>query len=412
MRVPCGPGLVLPTHMMKERARVALVSGGLGFGGTTVFLSNLANGLRSLGIPSAIFSLTRANPFGAEFEAAGVPTYVADENSLIFEDRLALLCRKLAEFKPTVMIANIGVEAYELFRYAPEGITRIGMVHDLAFEPHRWLPEYEDVLDGVVVVNAHLLADIQRAAPRLKSSYLAHGIPVSKEPPRVANPSGPLKLIYFGRLEPAKGTRVFLEIMTALRQRKIPFRWTIHGSGTDEGFLHEKLAAEVAAGEVVLSSKVPRDKLYSLVRQHDIFIMASEMEGGPLTLLEAMSLGLVPVCNEIPCMIQEVINSTNGFRVPRDSEAYAESLAKLDRNRTLLEQMSAAAREAITKNYTIEAMAGRYLEFINALTSDRAIVSWPARIEPRPMRASTPIRRLAQIGIVRPFRRMLKRIRS
>ena len=48
-----------------------------------------------------------------------------------------------------------------------------------------------------------------------------------------------------------------------------------------------------------MSSPVSRDQLFPLVRQHDVFIMASEIEGGPLTLLEAMALGLVPICNDI-----------------------------------------------------------------------------------------------------------------
>jgi glycosyltransferase involved in cell wall biosynthesis len=398
---------------MTRPSKIAFVTGGLQFGGSTIFLLNLATGLKSLGIPSAAFSFNRANPFAADFEAAGIPAFTVDETSLIIEDRMSGLYRRLAEFKPTTAIANIGIEAYEMFRYLPKGVQRIGMVHDLAMEPQRWLPVYADVLDGVVVVNSHLLQDIHRIVPQTKSGYLAHGIRTPDELPRSSNPSGPLKLIYFGRLDACKGTRLFPEIIAALRKRQVPFQWRMHGSGPDEDWLRSRLTAEIAAGEVVLSSKVPQRELYSLVRQNDIFIMASEMEGGPLTLLEAMSLGLVPVCNEIPCMIQEVITPENGFRIPRTPETYAEIIATLNRDRSKLEQMSVAARNTITSRFTSGAMAERYVDFIASLGAPPVSATWPARIKPMPMRGLSAVTQITQrVGLVRQARRVLKRLNS
>jgi glycosyltransferase involved in cell wall biosynthesis len=220
-------------------------------------------------------------------------------------------------------------------------------------------------------------------------------------------------LIYFGRLDACKGTRLFPEIIAALRGRKVRFQWTMHGSGPDEDWLRSRLAAEIAAGEVVLSAKVPQRELYSLVRQHDIFIMASDMEGGPLTLLEAMSLGLVPVCNEIPCMIQEVITPENGFRIPRTPETYAEIIAALDRDRSKLEQMSVAARNTITTRYTSAAMAERHVEFIASLGVPQEPATWPVRIKPMPMRGLSAVSQMTQrVGLVRQARRVLKRLNS
>lgn len=398
---------------MSRPQKIAFVTGGLQFGGSTIFLLNLGAGLKSLGIASAAFSFNRANPFAADFEAAGIPTFTADETTSIIEDRMALLYEKLAKFNPTTVIANIGEEAYEMFRYLPAGVTRIGMIHDMAVIPERLLPAYEDVLDGVAVVNSHLLQDIRRIVPKTKTGYLAHGIRTPNEAPRAANPSDRLKLIYFGRLDACKGTRLFPEIIRALRQRHVPFRWTMHGSGPDENWLRTQLAAEIAGGDVVVSSQVLQHELYSLVRQHDIFIMASDMEGGPLTLLEAMSLGLVPICNEIPCMIQEVITPENGFRIPRSANAYAETIATLNRDRIKLEQMSVAARKTITSRFTAQEMAQRYLDFITILGVSQTPPNWPPRIKPRPFRMFSTLNQISQsAGVVRQARRILKRLNS
>src|SRR5262249_24436987 len=120
---------------MNERQRIAIVSGGLPFGGSTTFALQLASGFRKIDVPCAVFSFTNKNPLGDEFAAAGIPVHTTNEAALIFEDRLTDIYRQVATFNPTAVIANIGGEAYELLRYVPEGVARIGMIHDLAMRP-------------------------------------------------------------------------------------------------------------------------------------------------------------------------------------------------------------------------------------------------------------------------------------
>jgi glycosyltransferase involved in cell wall biosynthesis len=394
---------------MKDGLKIALVSGGLQFGGSTTFLLNLASGFRSLGVSCAAFSFNQQNPFASEFAALGVPVHAYNDGKLIFEDRLLGMYQEVLHYKPAAVIANIGDEAYEFLRYVPKDVVRIGMVHDSAMGPRRIVPLYEDVLSGVAVVNTHLADEVKSAAPKVPCRYLAHGIPIPDESlAREANPGGPLKIIYFGRLTEGKGTRVFPEIIDQLHDGRILFRWTFHGAGPDEGFLRTRLAAEIASGEVTMSAPVSRDELFSIVRRHDVFIMASEIEGGPLTLLEAMALGLVPVCNDIPCLIQEVIHPDNGFCIPREPRRYAESLAILHRNRTQLEQMSTAARKTIRADYSTQAMAGRYLNFIKSLAAEPVLASWPARIKPQPIRGSALTRISQGNSLARQVRRILK----
>lgn len=398
---------------MNARPKIAIATGGLRFGGSTSFVLQLACGFRALDVPCAVFSFTYNNPFADEFAAAGIPVHVADEDRVIFEDRLTTLYKKIVEFNPTAIIANIGGDAYEMLRYMPTGVRRVGVVHDLAMQPARLIPLFEDVLDGVAVVNDSLIKEVLGPAPKVNCRYLAHGIPVSEVPPRAPNPSEPLKIIYFGRLYPGKGTRLFPEIIAELEKRKVPFRFTIHGEGPEEAYLRESLAKHLASGVVVLSSNVPRSELYPLIRRHDIFIMASDHEGGPLTLLEAMALGLVPICNDIPCLVQEVVNPKNGFRVSRKAEAFAEVIALLDKDRPLLERLSEEARKTIGGAYTIEAMAKRYLDFISSLAPSQPHIVWPPSIRTKTIRGvSLKSQLLQHLSILRPARRILKNLKS
>jgi glycosyltransferase involved in cell wall biosynthesis len=401
---------------MREARKIALITGGLPFGGTTAFALNLASGLRSLNVSTAVFSLSRENRLAEEFANAQIPVYTTDERRTIFEDRLMELYRKISEYQPDAVIANIGADAYEVLRYVPAGVTRVGVVHDLAMRPDILIPAYQENLDGVAVVNRHLVKDVLKAGPAVVCQYLAHGIPIATHlPSRSPNPGQPLKIIFFGRLEPGKGTRLFPRIVAALNKRGIPFQWTIHGEGSEETFLRERLADEITAGHVVLSAKLPREEVFSLVRRHDVFLMASQLEGGPLTLLEAMSLGLVPIGNDIPCLVQEVIREENGFRVSAhpDPQEYADAIATLHNDRDRLERMSAVARETITSQYSIEAMARRYLDFIASVSKVPSDDAWPAQIHPQPIRCSSALSRLTQkFGPIRQARRILKKIQT
>lgn len=397
---------------MIDQLRIAFVTGGLSFGGSTTFPLYLASGLRSLGVTSEIYSFTKENAFARDFASAGIPVHVSDEGTFIFEDRLAALYKNIANFKPDVVIANIGTEAFELLRYIPRGVTRIGMIHDPINQA--WPPMYRDCLEGVIAVNPAWVEVTRHINPGLPCTYLAHGIPLPESGIlRTPSTEGPLSLTYFGRLTKVKGARLFPEITNELHRLGVPFCWAIYGSGPEEDYVRQSMSAEIQRGEILLSPQVPRNELFSTIRKHDLFIMASEVEGGPLTLLEAMSVGLVPICNDTPCLAQEVVTAENGFIIPREPAKYAGVISILHNDRSRLERMSAAARKSITERYSTKAMAERYLEFIAEIRPNPISASWPARIIPRAHRYSGAFGRFSQNNpLARQMRRIVKRIRA
>ena len=397
---------------MIEKLKFALVTGGLDAGGSTSFLLNLATGLQSFGISSQVYCFKSENPQAADFAAAQIPVHLADEKKSIYEDRLSNLYKAMAEFAPTVVIANLGAEAFEMLRYVPAGVTRLAMGHERGMLS---LPSlYAENLDAIVVVNPSWEGLANQFTPGVPSKYTAHGIPIV-EPglTRMPNLDRTLNLTYFGRLVWTKGTRLFPDIIKKLHQRNVPFHWAIYGSGPDEAYVRESLAADIQAGNVAIYPHLHRDELFRTIRKHDVFIMASDHEGGPLTLLEAMSVGLVPICNDTPCLVQEVVKPENGFIIPRESAKYAEMFSLLHHDRSRLERLSAAARKTISEHYSLNAMAKRYVDFIKTLAPDPAVISWPTKISPQPIRGLKFLGRICQsTRLVRQARRVATRIRS
>jgi colanic acid/amylovoran biosynthesis glycosyltransferase len=389
--------------------KIAFVSGGLPSGGSTIFLLHLMEGLRALGVCSEVFSFRKENPLGSDFSELQVPVHAADESRQIFEDRLAALYRKMAEFQPNAVIANLGAESLEMLQYAPRGVVRIAMIHEegMLHGP----PKYKEFVDGVAIVNPAWVELASQRNPTARCRFLAHGIPLpAPEFARTANPAAPLRLVYFGRLNQTKGTHLFPEIAKQLAGLGVPFHWTLYGNGPEENWLRTQFAAAIRDKTVTIAPHVPRQDLFHSIRKHDVFIMASESEGGPLTLLEAMAVGLVPVCGDIPCLIKEVVNRENGFVVPRNPMGLARSIAELHSDRPRLERMSAAARRTITEKYSLRGMAGRYVEFIEAFALKPGPPAWPKNIRPRPIRGLPLLSRISQgTALGRQMRRIAKR---
>ena len=392
--------------------RVALITVGLPLGGSTTFMLFLATGLKSIGIDVEIFSFTLANPLAAEFSSAGIRVHICNEEHDIYEDRLQSIYNALRVFDPSVAMSVLGIESFETLQYLPSGVLRIGVILDMSIRPHLFVPRYSNTMDHIVVIAQYLVPEIMRAKDHRPVTYIQLGIPIPNNiAPRESNFSGPLRLIYYGRLEDdSKGVSMFPKIAAALKRRRVRYQWTIQGTGPKESYLRHALADEIREGTVLFSAPAASKLLPSIVRTHDIYILTSTNEGGPLTLLESMALGLVPVCGNIPALVQEVINTDNGFRVPRaDADAYAERISILDGDRDLLQRMSDAARRAITATFSHQSMARRYADLFDSLAKPGGSRVWLEKIAPVGLSSLKP---LSSSPFGRSLRRIGKRLQA
>jgi len=394
---------------------VALVNCGLYFGGATTFDLFLVAGLQKLGALGKVFSFTSHHHMRADFDDLAIPVHLEDERRHIYEDRLAGIYGAVRAFAPHAVFAVVGTDSFELLRYLPKGVLRVGMLHDDHPAVYKMVSQYSTICDHLVTIAVNIADRVRQELPGMPCTRLLPGsLFASGRQVRQPNPREPLRVLYYGRLaHPQKRVLMIPEICSALKRRNISVHWTIHGQGPDEAALRRGLAEASRAGEVTFSAPVPFNQLGDMIRRHDVFIVTSQHEAGPITLVEAMGHGLVPVCSDIPCLIQEVVNPQNGFRVRMDApEAYAEAIARLDGNRVMLERMSAAALQTIKADFTAEAMAQRYVDFIRRNAPPFSHVEWPSCIEIKPILGSSFLFGIRQKSrILRQARRLLKRLR-
>jgi glycosyltransferase involved in cell wall biosynthesis len=303
-----------------------------------------------------------------------------DQRRLIFEDRLERILQQLARFGPTVVVATLGAVSFEVLRYLPKGIFRIGMGQSDDPAVYDMMRHYAPWLDLTAVVSETMKQKIG-ALPefaRVPVAALPYGVPMSRDrelPGR--NPHQPLRILYLGRLgREQKRVHLFPEILSQLCASGIPFHWTIAGAGEERGFLEANLKPSAPGQTVSFAGAVPYAGVPALLREHDVFLLASAYEGLPLSLLEAMGQGLVPVVSDLPSGIPEVVSSGNGLLVPVDDVAgYARAIIHLHHHRDELAAKSAAARARVEHDFSVAAMANRWLAVFPP--SPAPVETWP-----------------------------------
>ena len=356
---------MLPETSLPTPLRLAFVTGSLQLGGSTTFLCNLGGELARRTIALEVLSFEKENPLAPDFSRLNVPVLTQDQGRLIFEDRLLAILRRLAEFRPAVVLANLSATSFEVLRYVPAGVFRVGVAHADDPKVYELIGQYTSHLDLVAVVSETIrrrmakLPEFARATVR----YLPLGVPMPGKESSAREFKGRLRILYLGRLDrEQKRAHLFPAILDQLQSSGIPFHWTIAGEGAERAALERQMKGAPPAQTVSFTGKVAYADVPRLLSEHDVFLLASDYEGLPLSLLEAMGAGLVPVVSDLPSGIRELVDESTGKRVAPDNlHGFAEAIVWLHEHRVEMSRRSENARRKVRLEFSLAAMADRWL---------------------------------------------------
>nr|MCR5402561.1 glycosyltransferase [Butyrivibrio sp.] len=104
-----------------------------------------------------------------------------------------------------------------------------------------------------------------------------------------------LRMIYVARLIPLKRHELLLEAMKYMPGCEL----TLIGQGTRKKPLQELAKAYGISDRIHFAGILPRDEVFVQIKAHDVYISSSSYEGLPISLLEAMSCGVVCAVSDI-----------------------------------------------------------------------------------------------------------------
>lgn len=171
---------------------------------------------------------------------------------------------------------------------------------------------------------------------------------------------------FAGRLDPVKNLGFLFDIFARCAQTYGQARLLIVGDGPEKSRLERLCQKEPFCGRVVLTGQQQHTLPY--LRAMDVFLLTSLREQMPMTVLEAMAVGIPVVATrvgEIPYILD---NGINGFiySSETDPQAFVQSLSSLFlplRKR----DMGDAARQKIVSLFQEHQMIQQYHSLISSL---------------------------------------------
>ena len=171
-----------------------------------------------------------------------------------------------------------------------------------------------------------------------------------------------LHILYLGRIEPNKGVDYILKAAEQLKNNDINFLLHIAGKDQCQDY-YVTLFKESLKENFTYEGVVTGTAKTELLKKCQVFLLPSFYEGLPMSLLEAMSFGEVPVVTNVGSIGEVVKNGENGMFVNvKDSHTIVEAVTRLYSDRELLQELSTESKSTILNQFSPE-------EYINKLNT-------------------------------------------
>jgi len=108
----------------------------------------------------------------------------------------------------------------------------------------------------------------------------------------------------------------------------------------------------------------------ALLTQHDVFVLLSDHEGMPITVLEAMRAGLCILASNLPGIREQISTYQDGILVTNTPEAVAEKLLQLVRDPHMRKRLGKSAQQRFEDSFSAEPMAERVLQVYSQCTQE------------------------------------------
>ena len=158
-----------------------------------------------------------------------------------------------------------------------------------------------------------------------------------------------------GRLNPQKNFSLFLDIAAALAPRFPELRFLLAGEGPEESMLREKVGVLGLTDRIFFAGYVADTR--QVYAAADILLMPSRFEGLPMTLLEAMAMGLPVVASKLDGIAEVIEDGREGFLIePTDTQGFVDRCAALLENPAKSSELATNARTKIEARFSVERM--------------------------------------------------------
>jgi glycosyltransferase involved in cell wall biosynthesis len=222
--------------------------------------------------------------------------------------------------------------------------------------------------DAIVAVS-HAVADsvTRRAGQEIR--VIPNGVDTERFHPDPNREPGS-RLVFVGRLIANKGPDVAIEAFMMVLERAPDATLTMVGDGPMADALRRQVKECGIEGSVTFLGLL--DDVSGILRESDLFVRPSEIEGMPLTILEAMATGLPVVACDVGGVAEVVTGGVTGHVVaPGSAREVAGAILDVITDERKAAGMGAAGLRRVQEGFNWDQTTAANLELFEELTRAR-----------------------------------------
>jgi glycosyltransferase involved in cell wall biosynthesis len=186
--------------------------------------------------------------------------------------------------------------------------------------------------------------------------------------------AGPLRVLYVGRLSQPKNVDVLLRALARVNETGAKLTCSIVGIGPELPRLRQLVEELDIRNEVEFTGGIEHQHVLKQLERAHILVLASESEGWPKALVEAMAYGLLCIGSNRG-LVPQLLADNRGFVVPvRDERAIGSVLSRIAADPEAFASMSRDAA-AWAQAFSLERLRDELRQLLES--------SWRCRLEAR-----------------------------
>ena len=161
----------------------------------------------------------------------------------------------------------------------------------------------------------------------------------------------PIEIVTVARFSPQKRIMESIDLMKKAMDAHLPFHLTFIGEGPlyQQAISH---AAQLGVSQVVTFLGARTD-VEELLPRYDLFLLLSNWEGFPISILEAMRAGLPIMASDVGGVNEAVQDGENGWLIPRDESHLLQLLSKLSKDERQLMRLGNKSRILFNEHFHV-----------------------------------------------------------
>ncbi|MGB8454202.1 MAG: glycosyltransferase family 4 protein [Anaerocolumna sp.] len=258
---------------------------------------------------------------------------------------------------PCAIIINKQTQAlyagYIAKHYFPNQVKLISVVHNDLISFYRRQNALIDYIDAVICVSMDIKERFIKEFdfPEEKLFYKESAVDFNAEYVKeyTLDSKKPICIGFAARIAKAqKRADLLIPLIKGLEEKHINYWLTIAGNGPYYPVIEEYVREKNLSDRVRLLGQINRESIKDFWKEQDLFISLSDYEGSSLSMLEAMSYGVVPVETNVSGANEFIKSGVNGFICETGNVSQIlQYIIYLEQRRELLCNFGSISREKI-----------------------------------------------------------------